>query len=479
MAHIEFKKSKKGILQAKIQVYGKDPATGQPKLFTRRIYNEDELTEAKFKKYVDKVAIDYENNVKLNAPFETMLARNRILTFSELMAEWKSTVLNTLSISYYNRICHMEKKFQEFLVSYHLANRPISEITVRDIQLFLNSFMKKRKEKTGKAILINSLPPTVSFRELAREGILTRNSSYNMNHCEAKISLDKAKALCEYYSLDIDQYFKEEEIEKTYALETIKGYRRMLRTLFNEAVRYEWITKNPVCATKIATGNNNASLTAINAKEVYSFKECRDFIKALDTLPADYIYRRVPTKFMLLTGVRTCELHGLVWSKFDFSKKTVRIDTNRLYTPEFGTYEKGTKSATSERDIPLTDDLIRDLQEYMDWFRLAAPDFDNNLDQYYFAVNIYREPEGTSSIGQWLKHFEKSHGFKKVTCHGLRHTYCSIMLAKNVPVNTVSKYMGHSDSTITLKVYAHFIPDTVDTALSVLSELTIDDPKDG
>ena len=219
-------------------------------------------------------------------------------------------------------------------------------------------------------------------------------------------------------------------------------------------------------------GNNNSSLTPVSEKEVYSFKECREFIKALDALPEEYIYRRVPTKFMLLTGVRTCELHGLRWSKFDFEKKIVRIDTNRMYTPEFGTYEKGTKSDTS--DIPLTDDLVAELRAYMAWFRLADADFDKKLDEYYFAVNIYREPEGTGSIGQWLKGFEKKNGFKKVSCHGLRHTYCSIMLARNVPVNTVSKYMGHADPTITLKVYAHFIPDTVDTAMTILSELTAD-----
>ena len=58
MAHIEISQNKKGVLQAKIQAYGKDPATGKAKLFTCRIYNEDGLTEAKFKKYIDKVAID-------------------------------------------------------------------------------------------------------------------------------------------------------------------------------------------------------------------------------------------------------------------------------------------------------------------------------------------------------------------------------------------------------------------------------------
>ena len=59
MAHINITRSKKGVLQAKIQAYGKDPVTCKPKLFTRRVYNEDGLTEAKFKKYVEKVAIEF------------------------------------------------------------------------------------------------------------------------------------------------------------------------------------------------------------------------------------------------------------------------------------------------------------------------------------------------------------------------------------------------------------------------------------
>ena len=38
---------------------------------------------------------------------------------------------------------------------------------------------------------------------------------------------------------------------------------------------------------------------------------------------------------------------------------------------------------------------------------------------------------------------------------------------------TVSKYMGHSDSTVTLKVYSHFIPDTQDRALNALAKLAV------
>ena len=95
-----------------------------------------------------------------------------------------------------------------------------------------------------------------------------------------------------------------------------------------------------------------------------------------------------------------------------------------------------------------------------------------NRSDYYLAVNIYREPLGAGTIAKWLERFEIRNGFKHVSCHGLRHTYCSMLLSQNVPIQTVSKYMGHSDSTVTLKVYSHFIPDTQGIAVNALNRLT-------
>ena len=173
-----------------------------------------------------------------------------------------------------------------------------------------------------------------------------------------------------------------------------------------------------------------------------------------------------------MPGVRNGEMCGLTWSDIDFDKKVVHIRRNRLYSKQFGYYEKTPKTKTSVRDIPLTDALIDDLKKYMDWFRLADEEFDSRLDETYLAVNVYRQPLYPQSIGQWLTFYERKWDMKHVTCHGLRHTYCSLLLAQNVPIQTVSKYMGHSDSTVTLKVYSHFIPDTQGIAVNALNRLT-------
>ena len=208
----------------------------------------------------------------------------------------------------------------------------------------------------------------------------------------------------------------------------------------------------------------NAAIAAPNAAATLP--------RAVDALPEEYINKKMMVKLMLLTGIRRAELHGLRWSDIDFDRRILKVQRNRLYSPDIGIYEKSPKTKTSAREIPLSDSLVADLKAYEDWFRLADDDFDKKRDKYYLACSIYREPENPGSIGGWLRNFEKQNGFRQVTCHGLRHTYCSLLLSQNVPIQTVSKYMGHSDSSITLQVYSHFLPDTQERVINALNNIT-------
>ena len=472
MAYFKITQNKKGEFQAKIQVSGKDLSTGKNKVYVKRIYNEDNLTEAKFRKRVEKLSIEFEEEIAQAYVEEREVIHTRVLTFAELMTEWKANIKANLSINYYERAQDVEKRFNAFLIQQHLDKKPISEISVRDVQMFLNSFAQNGYTTKPKAKAKKAFPKEVSFRELERQHIITRCSSYRMNHNGCNIELDKAKAICEFYNLDFDEYFEEQDGKKQYALETVKGYRRVLRTVFNEAIRYEWIVKNPVCATKISASNSNTSLRPVTEKEVFSFKESREFLAKLQGLPTEEVNKRMPIEIMLLTGLRIGEMCGLRWSDIDFVKRVVHVKRNRQYSKEFGVYEKEPKTKSSVRDVPMTDALIKDLQMYMDWFRIADDEFDERLDEYYLAVNIYRTPIFPHTVGHHLKDYEDAWGMRHITCHGLRHTYCSLLLSQNVPIQTVTKYMGHSDSTVTLKVYSHFIPDTQDIALNALNNLT-------
>lgn len=470
MAYFEITTNKKGVFTAKIQAYGIDFATKKRKVQYKRIVNDEGLSRAKFTKFVEREAIAFEES--LAELYEKTIngERTEVLTFPELAEEWLHRTKTTLSVNYYVRSRGIVDKFNQYLQDSFLYDLPINKITVRHMQLYLDTF--GRKPQAGLVKLKKDLPEKVNFRELARQKILTSNSAYRLKKLNANIRVKTAENICTFYNLNIKEYFQPVESEEFYAAETIKGVRRVLRAIFNEAIRYDWMTKNPVCATKIGVGNSNISIRPVAEKEVYTIGEAQEFIKALDRMPDELIYKKVPLKFLILTGVRIGELHGLKWSDIDFEKHVVHIERSRIYSSGVGTYEKDPKTRTSKRTIPLPQDLVDDLIKFQDWFREADDKFDEHLDSVYVVSNVYREPAGLGVVQQWLSKFQEQNGFKHVCCHGLRHTYCSILLTQNVPIQTVTKYLGHSESTVTLEVYSHFMPDTQERALNALDVIT-------
>lgn len=44
--------------------------------------------------------------------------------------------------------------------------------------------------------------------------------------------------------------------------------------------------------------------------------------------------------------------------------------------------------------------------------------------------------------------------------HALRHFYASVLLDAGESITVVSKYMGHTDPGLTLRVYAHLMPNS-------------------
>ena len=455
MAYFKIHKNEKNKLYARVQVSYTDKGSGKRKILNRRIYNEDDLTPARFRKHIEKLSIELESNFQKECEKNSTFT-SQILSFPELANEWLGTIRATLSISYYNRAKDVIGKFNDFLMRYGLYKKPINELTVRQIQLFINEKMEGRPVNKQYYKLKCELPKRIWKLQMP---------------INTEITEKQAIDICERHDLCFTKYFEKCEKHLKYSLVTIKGFRRLLRTIFNEAVRYEWIIKNPVCLTKVTSKGNNGELISITEKEVFTLSEIPIFLKSLEELGDAYIYKTLPIKIMLLTGIRNGELHGLKWSDIDFTKKIIHIKRSRLYSPGFGVYEKEPKTETSIRDVPIPDSLIEDFERFKQWFRLMDENFDKKLDQYYIVSDLYREPMNPDALGSWLRNFEIKTNQKLVSCHGLRHTYCSMLLSNGVPIQTVSKYMGHSDSSITLKVYTHFMTETQDIAISVLDKI--------
>jgi integrase len=55
--------------------------------------------------------------------------------------------------------------------------------------------------------------------------------------------------------------------------------------------------------------------------------------------------------------------------------------------------------------------------------------------------------------------------------HDLRHNCGSLLLSEGVPITTVSRILGHANVSITLSVYAHQLPEDMDTVADVMASI--------
>ncbi len=56
------------------------------------------------------------------------------------------------------------------------------------------------------------------------------------------------------------------------------------------------------------------------------------------------------------------------------------------------------------------------------------------------------------------RHFAK-HGIRPLTLHSARHTWATLALGAGKSIRWIADQLGHSDPALTLRIYAHVLPD--------------------
>jgi|SRR5688572_17324056 len=158
-----------------------------------------------------------------------------------------------------------------------------------------------------------------------------------------------------------------------------------------------------------------------------------------------------------LTGLRIGEVLGLTWGAVDLKSSKLSVRTN-LADSDKGqpSLLQPPKTKSSRRAVSLPPELVLELKVW----KLKCPKSEQNL---VFA----REdglPYHRNAASDALDRAITTAGIKRLTPHGLRHSFASLLLADGVPVAEVSALLGHKDSYVTWKdsyvtwkVYAHFV----------------------
>lgn len=321
--------------------------------------------------------VRHKDQLLLNSKIDAI--HNTIKDFITLLATKRQDFSFTSLASYIDR-SKLGDSFIDFIESYRKERADITEST-------------RKNQKRLTTFLENCFPDISTFADLTRANIVK---------------------------------FDNELHKAGYKQTTIYTYHKFMKLFIAEAIKREYIEKDPYLTLRIDKGKSQERryLTEIELNAIRNADTSSPSIQRVKDL----------FLFQCITGLAYAELES-----FDF---------NNLEEREGKFVLRGRRKKTEESYyIVLLPEAIEILRKY-----------DNKL------------PLMTNQkYNQFLKLLAGIAGIKKnLTSHMARHTFAVNVLNSGIPIETLSKMLGHTDIKTT-KLYARIIDHTVEEAFDKLS----------
>jgi integrase len=157
------------------------------------------------------------------------------------------------------------------------------------------------------------------------------------------------------------------------------------------------------------------------------------------------------------TGLRIGELLALKWSDVSLDRKQITVARSVWWAKGGTAHEAGTKN-NKVRTVPLTPDALAALE--------SLTTVEPSRRGYVFT-----DPAGSqlaqSQVKWLLWRVQDTAKLPRTGWHALRHTFCSHLAMRGVPLPAIQQLAGHSTIMITMR-YAHLAPDHLRAAIDAL-----------
>ncbi|MGE5456554.1 MAG: tyrosine-type recombinase/integrase [Ignavibacteriales bacterium] len=340
-----------------------------------------------------------------------------------------------------------------------------SEAKIRDMEL-------KKKAKKGTLIDNNNLTfeqladiwfknyANTNLEEKTIEGYNSMILIINKSIGSYKINKIKPIMLEEFYN----SLRKREEDKKQLSENTILHYYVFISAIFNKAIKWQLADVNP---------NKSINRPKLVKKQArfYDVEQVRLLLEKVDNESLKY---QSLIRLAIDSGARAGEILGLEWEDINFKTGSISITKTIISTNNDGIKEKDKpKNNSSIRNIPITAETLSTLKLFKEEQAQLKDKLGN---KWLNCKKVFTSDLGgymhTSTPNHILQKIINKHGLPATICfHSLRHSSASLQIALGIHMKTISKRLGHANSSTTDMIYSHISSSLDDEVVNKMNML--------
>lgn len=299
--------------------------------------------------------------------------------------------------------------------------------TLNEARLFEAELMKKiSDEQSGLEVHIKRISLDTLVKHFLNYSFLNKKS-YKQDVYRSKVLLDyfgHNRQIDTIKAFDIES-FKGFLVSNVCGKTTANRYLENLSKMFNIAIENEWLSKNPIKKNIKFKLKNYTVRYLTKEEEKRLFKHLKGYLRDMVIIA-------------LNTGLREWNILNLKWENINIEFKMIEITEN-----------KGNKHIKLFMNKTLTE-MFKSLPR---------------TSEYVFVNPVTNKPY--VDIRKAWHNACKAAGIENLRFHDLRHTVCTRLIKKGVPLPTVQQIMGHSSIQTTMR-YNHIESIDMKKAMEIL-----------
>jgi len=223
-------------------------------------------------------------------------------------------------------------------------------------------------------------------------------------------------------------------IKENYKNTYIKTIHNQLSAIFNYAIRYHNLSRNPA---------REAGSVGKKKADRVSFWTIEEFKQAIQYLDEHDYITKISLEVLFWTGMRQGELYALTLKDIDFDNRIISISKSLSVLSSGEILISKPKTETSERTVEIPEFLNNDIKEFID--RHVTP-----LKQNDRIFNTTK-----SNLSRKINRIAEKADLKKIRVHDLRHSHASMLIDLGFSPLMVKERLGHQNIETTLETYSH------------------------